>query len=96
MDTTLELINAKAKKVNQQYKGIIMLRKPSIEEEQYRLDLAKEIIENVQGIDADVFDVAQEMVYLGVTQMRESGVKSTDIIQLVKNVANHIPKRNKH
>tara|TARA_B100001057_G_C22304063_1_gene739438 strand:+ start:42 stop:263 length:222 start_codon:yes stop_codon:yes gene_type:complete len=73
-----------------------MLRKPSKKEEQFRVDLAREIIENVQGIDADVFDVAQEMVYLGVTQMKNCGAESTDIIQLVKNAAYHIPKRNKH
>jgi len=70
-----------------------MLRKPSKKEEQYRLNLAKEIVKNVQDIDADVFDVAQEMVYLGVTQMKESGADPSDIIQMVKNVANHVPKR---
>lgn len=70
-----------------------MLKKCNKEQEQYRIGLAQEIIENVQGIDADVFDVAQEMVWLGVTQMRESGVDSKDIIQMVKGVANRVPKR---
>ena len=74
------------------FKGTTMLRKPSKKEEQYRLELAQEIVENVQGIDADVFDVAQEMVYLGVTQMRNCGAEPTDIIQLVKNVAKYVPK----
>tara|TARA_A100001015_G_C14638312_1_gene574424 strand:+ start:210 stop:431 length:222 start_codon:yes stop_codon:yes gene_type:complete len=70
-----------------------MLRKPSKKEEQYRLDLAKEIVRNVAGIDADVFDVAQEMVWLGITQMKDCGAESSDIIQMVKGVANHVPKR---
>ena len=69
-----------------------MLKKCNKQQEQYRIELAQEIIENVQGIDADVFDVAQEMVYLGVTQMKNCGAESSDIIQLVKNVANHKPK----
>ena len=73
-------------------KETTMLRKPSKKEEQYRLELAQQIVENVQSIDADVFDVAQEMVYLGVTQMKNCGAESSDIIQLVKNVANHKPK----
>ena len=70
-----------------------MLKKCDKEQEQYRIELAQEIIENVQGIDADVFDVAQEMVWLGVTQMRESGVDSKDIMQMVKGVATHVSKR---
>ena len=70
-----------------------MLRKPSKKEEQYSLDLAKEIVRNVAGIDADVFDVAQEMVWLGITQMKDCGAESSDIIQMVKGVANHVPKR---
>lgn len=73
-----------------------MLKKPSKKEEQFRVDLAQEIIENVQDIDADVFDVAQEMVYLGVTQMKNCGAESSEIIQMVTNVANHVPLRNKH
>jgi hypothetical protein len=48
-----------------------MLKKPGKKEIQYRLDLAKEIVENVKDIDAKVFDVAQEMVWLGVTQMKD-------------------------
>ena len=73
-----------------------MLRKATEQEEKYRLDLAKEIISNVQGIDADVFDVAQEMVWLGVTQMKKCGATTTDIMQWIKTAADHIPKRNKH
>jgi len=73
-----------------------MLKKPSKKEEQFRVDLAQEIIENVQDIDADVFDVAQEMVYLGVTQMKNCGAESSEIIQMVKNLAYHVPLRNKH
>ena len=70
-----------------------MLKKCNKQQEQYRIELAQEIIENVQGIDADVFDVAQEMVWLGVTQMRESGADSKDIMQMVKGVATRVPKR---
>ena len=69
-----------------------MLRKPSEKEQQYRIDLGKQIIENVQHIDADVFDVAQEMVYLGVIQMKNCGAETSDLIQLVKKVANYVPK----
>jgi hypothetical protein len=70
-----------------------MLRKCNKQQEQYRIKLAHEIIENVQDIDADVFDVAQEMVWLGVTQMREAGVDSKDIMQMVEGAANHMSKR---
>ena len=73
-----------------------MLRKPSKKEEQFRVNLAKEIVANVQGIDADVFDVAQEMVYVGVTQRKNCGAEASEIIQMVTNVANHVPLRNKH
>ena len=69
-----------------------MLRKPSKKEEQFRIKLAQEIVRNVQGIDADVFDVAQEMVAVGVTQMQNCGAEASEIIQMVKNVANHVPK----
>ena len=73
-----------------------MLRKATEQEEKYRLDLAKEIISNIQGIDADVFDVAQEMVWLGVTQMKKCGATTTDVMQWVKTAAHYIPKRKKH
>jgi len=69
-----------------------MLKKPGKKEIQYRLDLAKEIVENVKDIDAKVFDVAQEMVWLGVTQMKDCGAESSEIIEMVKDVANHVPK----
>ena len=73
-----------------------MLRKATEQEEKYRLDLAREIISNEQGIDADVFDVAQEMVWLGVTQMKKCGATTTDVMQWVKTAAYFIPKSKKH
>ena len=73
-----------------------MLRKATEQEEKDRLDLAREIISNIQDIDADVFDVAQEMVWLGVTQMKKCGATTTDVMQWAKTAAYFIPKRKKH
>jgi hypothetical protein len=63
-----------------------MLKKPTEKEMEYRNKIAREVIKSVQGIDASVLDVAQEMVLMGAAQMKHHGVDTADIIKMVKDI----------